>query len=112
MSEEYQKRNRILKELGYLSYDAYLRSPLWRSIRARVLAANPLCWICDDPATEPHHMSYTRAGLMGTCLKTIISICHYCHRTIEYDDQRNKLDPSQAAKKAKQLRRLREIRGL
>ncbi|MDH5244832.1 MAG: hypothetical protein OEW98_00150 [Betaproteobacteria bacterium] len=80
----YKDRDETLRRLGYQSYRSYLRSPLWRAIRARVLlptATGPrLCWRCNRPATEVHHRAYDLATLLGQHLGSLTPVCHQHHR--------------------------------
>ena len=48
--------------------------PDWPAIRARQLAAFPLCAECGAPATDVHHAGPDRAVL--------VSLCHRDHATI------------------------------
>lgn len=63
---QYGVRNRKLKELGFNSYDEYLRSDNWKAIKARIdkkIAAGKtfwrICFICGSPRNiHIHHYSY------------------------------------------------------
>jgi len=83
----YKQRDAVLRDMGYESYDAYLRSPLWKRIRARLLKKCDTC-VCGAPATEFHHRSYKRRYLegRGKIYKFIVPICRQCHAEIEFDD--------------------------
>ena len=48
--------------------------PGWPAIRARQLAAFPLCAECGEPAADVHHAGPDRAVL--------VSLCHRDHATI------------------------------
>lgn len=99
----YAARNRILKALGFASYEAYLASRLWASIRHHQLVEHPECWGCGVAAKEVHHGNYREETLRGICTKALYSICNRCHRAIEWSGKQ-KLCPAAAT------RRLREIR--
>lgn len=78
----YDKRDGILKEMGYSSYSTYLKSPLWADIRLRALLGNRHCG-CGSPATQVHHREYTSANLTGESLRGLLPVCRYCHRQAE-----------------------------
>jgi len=104
----YRERNRILRSRGYNTYAEYLKSELWQSIRARVLAQSRECYACGGYANQAHHHSYRKPDLDGRDIRRISPICHRCHKIIEFrerDDE--KLNPAQATAKMRQLRTLR-----
>lgn len=72
-------REENLLDMGYASYNAYLRSTLWRQIRAEQLRAHPDCWVCARSAECVHHKSYSRRVLEGKKRKRLMSLCHSCH---------------------------------
>lgn len=75
-------RQASLSFLGFTSYEAYLTSPLWQTIRSRVFAAKgPLC-VCERPASQVHHMAYSLDVMSGHNLEPLIPICRGCHRRI------------------------------
>lgn len=83
----YARRNATLRGMGYTSYADYLASPLWKSIRKRVLSkAKYKCHICRGGATQVHHRSYSRDTLEGRWLSHMNAICRDCHRSGELDD--------------------------
>lgn len=85
----YQKRNKKIRDLGFSSYAEYLASPLWASIRGRVLRRDKhKCQVCGDKATQVHHRSYTVAALRGTCLKAMKAVCRSCHELAEWEGSR------------------------
>lgn len=83
MFPEYEARNELLKSLGFASYKAYLASPLWRSIRSKVLKkARDKCQVCcRAKAVQVHHRAYTRDVLLGENLNIgkIVAVCDECH---------------------------------
>jgi 5-methylcytosine-specific restriction endonuclease McrA len=81
------QRHDFLLSLGYVNYADYLKSPLWFSIRARVLGASPDC-ACGVPANQVHHKVYTEANLSGKTTRGLWAICVDCHRRIEFDGKR------------------------
>lgn len=86
----YQKRNEFLKTLGYKSYYEYLKSPLWKKIRARQLKKHPQCKFCNKPASQVHHKIYTELNLTGKSSGYLISICRPCHQKIETNEDGKK----------------------
>jgi hypothetical protein len=82
----YGKRNEILKSMGFLSYGEYLKSELWQIIRNKVLQRNEnKCQLCGKPAKVVHHAGYYEEQLRGDELSHLFSLCHFCHRKIEFD---------------------------
>jgi len=62
----YKARNRILKAMGYASYDEYLASPLWREIHERKLEREGRrCFACGRTANQVHHGDYLVGTLTG-----------------------------------------------
>lgn len=102
---DYGSRNAILLSLGFESYQAYLRSDLWKVVRAKVYAAKGrCCYLCDAPATELHHNRYHLNDLIGKRLKYINPICNSCHFKIEFKNGR-KTTLGQARASFRRLRR-------
>lgn len=86
--QAYADRNRLLVELGYPSYKAYLCSTLWNSIRSQVIAqARRECWVCGFTAKNVHHRSYSRAALLGDDEADLVALCKECHNCIEYSER-------------------------
>ena len=86
----YAKRDRVLWKLGYNSYAEYLASPLWKAIRARVLAASPECSACPRKATQVHHQRYTEPVLRGQLDHCLSPVCGSCHKKAEFGERRGK----------------------
>ena len=77
----------VLKELGFHSYDNYLKSGLWMGIRLKVLRSyNYRCCKCNQKATVIHHTSYDRSDLDGTNLANLYALCSNCHDIIHGKD--------------------------
>lgn len=83
-------RDALLLMMGYLSYQAYLKSALWASIREKVLADAKECHLCRDVPTQIHHTRYDRPTLLGRSYKYLIPICVPCHRFIEFQGPRKR----------------------
>lgn len=85
----YDERDVNLAMMGYSSYEEYLDSDLWQTIRLRVLERdNHLCRVCDKPerpAACVHHTSYAVSVLKGEDISSLYSLCHGHHLTVEFD---------------------------
>lgn len=112
--EAYAIRNEILIEIGFRDYKAYLRSKLWKEIRARKIALNPACYGCDrsdDKVTiQVHHSKYTREVLLGETLDGLYTICARCHKWIEVTRGGYKRNPEDATIELFRLRKLYVMR--
>ena len=108
--EEYTERNLLLAELGFKDYKAYLRSRLWKSIRARKLETNPECYVCDrdegNAVMQVHHSAYTRENLLGESPEHLWSLCARCHKWIEITRGGYKRNPTDATKEMFRIRKL------
>ncbi|WP_262267301.1 MULTISPECIES: HNH endonuclease [Microvirga] len=72
-----------------IDYNAYLKTPLWKGIKRKVLAkAGRKCACCLQRATEVHHRDYRPRVLAGEDLSPLVPICRSCHDLIE--NERNK----------------------
>jgi 5-methylcytosine-specific restriction endonuclease McrA len=69
---------------GISSYEDYLRSDLWKSIRTKVLTrANFECACCSRRATQVHHRDYRPRVLSGQDLSPLIPLCAECHNIVD-----------------------------
>ena len=83
----YRRRNTELKRLGYSSYEEYLRSELWKTIRDRVFKKRGRhCTLCPSPADVVHHQTYSKRVLTGHKICDLLPMCRRCHSSVEYDD--------------------------
>lgn len=81
---EYAARNALLRELGFPSYDDYLQSDLWKSIRRGALKRTcGKCVRCGRPARVVHHKDYSRETMLGHRPDSLIPVCCSCHRKAE-----------------------------
>jgi hypothetical protein len=63
------------------SYAAYLASPEWKKIRARVLKRDgKRCQHCSAKAQCVHHISYDEPVIIGERDEDLISLCNSCVR--------------------------------
>lgn len=77
--EAYRDRDESLRLIGFTSYGAYLRSPLWEIVRERAFAIHGRsCRRCTAPATVVHHATYSRETLTGEDVRGLIPICGRC----------------------------------
>jgi hypothetical protein len=87
MGETYAQRDRELIRLGFGSYQSYLRSDLWDIIRREVLHRDGC--ECRMPGCErngpkqAHHLSYSRAALLGVDPCCLITVCVRHHELCE-----------------------------
>lgn len=99
-SFNYRDRKHILKRLGFSSYGAYLRSPMWRGISGEVLAKSNRCYCCNRKATEVHHREYTLESLT-TVGPHLIPVCRSCHRKIEFKGETKRFKTEKEPKEFK-----------
>lgn len=84
-----KSRALYLFQLGFDSYDSYLRSSLWRRIRSKALRdANHECRCCGGRATQVHHSLYDKDTLAGRTMAHLHAICRTCHNWIEWSEGR------------------------
>lgn len=91
----YSERDKMLLELGFPSYSAYLASELWQSIRTRVFKQRGReCFGCGKFAVSVHHNKYTRDNLSGRRISNLFPVCHQCHKDVELKDGKQKVAPN------------------
>lgn len=75
----------VWKELGFRSYDGYIRSRLWWSIRQIILERDGrCCQICGNPSKTVHHIDYTRVIMLGQGDQhELITLCEQHHNFVE-----------------------------
>jgi hypothetical protein len=84
LQDVYLVRDSILRNHGYKSYDEFLRSEYWKSVREKVKTGKYKekyckCNICDSEENiHLHHNTY-RWMLTKYELREIISLCRDCH---------------------------------
>lgn len=68
-----------LRELGFASYEEYLHSDLWRSVRNNFLTTtkNYQCFVCGDTFRVLHHTDYRNLGQEKQ--RDLIPLCDICH---------------------------------
>lgn len=87
---DYTARNSVLHCMGFRSYQKYLLSPLWRSIKKRVCPQGTECRICEREATEVHHKEYSVEVFEGRDDTKLVPLCRWCHERIEFDNGRKR----------------------
>ena len=97
----YKERNEILAELGFLSYQDYLDSELWKVIRKHILDRDYYYCrgkLCNQRTNVVHHFTYNRPTLLGLSPYTLITLCRDCHKKVEYanGEKRNLRDVQRA----------------
>ena len=102
----YIQRNELLLELGFISYRQYLRSALWKGIRANKLKRDTKCYGCSKRAQQVHHGSYSLVSLTGKSAKDLWSVCKRCHQWIEFTKDGYKRDPKEATDELKRIHRI------
>lgn len=94
----YTDRDNTLARMGFINYAAYLKSPLWKSIRKRVLEkANRKCCRCGRTAYQVHHSSYARDVLEGDNDAFLHAACGRCHHKAEINRYGEKTSIEQAS---------------
>ena len=75
------------KELGFRSYDAYIKSRLWWNIRQLVLERDgKCCQVCGSPSKMVHHIDYAKIIMLGKGDQhELITLCEPCHNFVEQD---------------------------
>jgi hypothetical protein len=102
------KRAKTLGRLGFASYRDYLKSPLWKLIRAAKLDLDPVCEVCGQTkANAVHHLRYNENTLRGKDSTALVSVCSGCHREIEFKEDGTKRTYEAAMKLTKKLLRKR-----
>jgi len=70
-----------------VEYNAYMLSPLWKTIRTRVLQRDKgLCLCCGYKASQVHHRNYSADVMSGRNIKPLASLCRKCHDTIHSNE--------------------------
>jgi hypothetical protein len=93
---QYRRRAKNLKKLGFQNYREYLASEMWASIRARIFAYHGRsCKRCGGFATQIHHKEYTMKAMTGENRGLLVPLCGPCHEFCEWDGNR-KVMPSGA----------------
>jgi hypothetical protein len=86
----YRRRNERLSELGYLGYRDYLKTDEWKQIRDNKLRKFPHCLICNEAATQVHHLDYGMPTLLGLHPQKLVTLCRTCHEQCEFDGDRKR----------------------
>lgn len=104
----YTQRNETLLEMGFKDYKQYLRSPLWKRIRAAKMKKDPECFSCGKvKRLQVHHSVYDRRVLEGTTDEGLYTVCSRCHRWAEFTRAGQKRGPEDATKELIRIRKMR-----
>ena len=80
-----KRRIDALVQLGFETYEKYIRSEFWRSIRSRVFEAKgKVCVRCRKEAVQVHHARYDMRTLKGESIEHLHPVCFRCHEYAEY----------------------------
>lgn len=72
-------------------HSEYLKSPLWRKIKRRVLKRdNNICGSCGGIGNIVHHRSYSREVLEGNADHMLATVCEGCHNIIHFDNDKSR----------------------
>lgn len=95
---DYRQRLDNLNQLGFLEYKDYLVSPLWDLIRRETLyrdekeCRNPKCPNrFKSIEKQIHHLTYSKAALLGVYPSCLVTLCKDCHHYVEHDRDGTKL---------------------
>lgn len=87
----YADRDRILHDMGYPSYGAYMEGDVWEDVRHRGWEAHGRrCVGCQRGAFALHHVKYDRATLEGSSLDGLAPLCRSCHYRVEFTKEGHK----------------------
>jgi hypothetical protein len=103
----YRQRLNCLRALGFDDYDAYLASPLWRSIRLRKLEEfKRQCFGCGaEGCSQVHHADYSFETLTGNRPERLFVVCDACHEAAEFYGKSLKLGPREATERLREIRK-------
>ena len=108
----YESRARVLRRMGFRSYAEYLKSDLWREVKARMFKVKGTnCYLCNRPAYTGHHNRYHEDDLNGNRLKFLHPICQKCHSEIERHSDGTKTEFYEARQRYNRARRMRSALG-
>lgn len=87
----------MLRQLGYTSYRAYLRSDVWRMRRVAYFAHHKkACWICGNSGVvHLHHSHYERVGGYERD-SDLVPLCSAHHRGVHSFMKRRKIPVERA----------------
>ena len=85
----YRERDATLARLGYESYQSYLGSQLWASIKAKAIRKSKgRCSRCRSmKGIQVHHRAYDEKTLIGDDLRSLSVVCGRCHLIAESPQQ-------------------------
>jgi 5-methylcytosine-specific restriction endonuclease McrA len=85
----FSKRNKILKDSNYESYQDFLKSNTWIKIKQifeEKRKTNPFWQSCHNcgkkEGLQLHHMRYKKSNLLHATLNNIVPLCGVCHKLL------------------------------
>jgi len=88
------------KKKTWKSYDEYLKSPAWRTIRSAVMTRDKHeCRICGKEADHAHHHKYPK-DWNDDSLDNCIAVCSACHERTHGLSKRVELEPHRTWQRA------------
>lgn len=91
--EPYVIRDKVLKDIGFITYTDYLASSLWQEIRSKIMLPGIICSCCNELAGVLHHGAYYKKLLLGdeaSIKQDLYPLCYSCHYKIEFEDKRKR----------------------
>lgn len=91
MRKQYKQRLKVLNKNGFGSYEDFLASDLWHTLKQKAFATEQgkKCYFCSKRPYTLHHVAYTRVNRES--LDWLLPICKDCHdliHKIEFNDRR------------------------
>jgi len=84
-----------LKDLGFKTYAAYLKSDHWQEFREAYFAKHKkICYCCQKSARDLHHIDYSHLGKERQ--KDVEPLCRTCHDKVHTIIRENHVPLNQA----------------
>ena len=100
LDDIFLERAAALRRIGFSSYPAYIKSPLWSRIRDLVFSFLGFdCHFCAEPGAQVHHGLYSLEILAGLDLSALYVVCDTCHKRGSFMKGRELLPPKQATRR-------------
>ncbi len=107
--DPYAERDRVLREIGFPTYEQYTASAHWEQIRDRVFRSlGSDCYFCPRPGPHIHHAQYDKATLLGTTIDHLYPVCDTCHRSGHFETDGSMVSLEDATAR---MRRFSEMKG-
>ena len=96
----YKRRAGAMKKTGYISYEQFLASDLWREIKnasASEYKNSDICCFCrSTERVVLHHKKYTKTNFTKAVMKNLIPVCSKCHYRIHCLEKEYNIDTMRA----------------